>query len=194
MYHIVKMNISQNFRAHLDNIVILKLGKGLFYTQFSIECASFTPPRFSFLLVSSISLYLPLSLILYSIYRQFICLYSKLLSLPLFRILIHNFVFIKTRFITNKKKTLSSAHVPVPTIVRPYQAQSVTTVPDAAQKRRLSMLKQSPIQNEKFMGVQLKPVTREKVEPQAAEQKEGAISKVYRFGEIPQCSTAPRAT
>lgn len=41
------------------------------------------------------------------------------------------------------------------------------------------------------MGVQLKPVTREKVEPQAAEQKEGAISKVFR-AEFKQCCATRR--
>lgn len=44
------------------------------------------------------------------------------------------------------------------------------------------MFKQTPILNEKFMGIQLKPVVREKVQPQNADRKDAsAFAKVFLF-------------
>lgn len=44
--------------------------------------------------------------------------------------------------------------------------------------RRLSLLRQRPVQNEKFSDIQLKPVVRKPVEPQIAEQMESLFLKV----------------
>lgn len=55
---------------------------------------------------------------------------------------------------------------------------STTNKPLSKGARRLSMLMQRPVQNEKFSDIQLKPVVRKPAQPQHAEQRESALLKV----------------
>lgn len=56
--------------------------------------------------------------------------------------------------------------------------RSPSPQPQSNAARRLSMLMQRPVQNEKFMDIQLKPVVKKQAQPQMAEQKESLFMKV----------------
>lgn len=45
----------------------------------------------------------------------------------------------------------------------------------------LNLMKREPLKNEKFLDIQLKPVIKEKAEPQTAAQAESLLQKVKSF-------------